>query len=219
MTDRTPPNPEGALLRRRVIIELTQQELPLLAAAEHRHGTKRAAIIAALTALAGLEGPRAPSPPEGTGRASHSKLEALRRERGDADIARTHVERERDQARAALARVEAERDEARGALDQRVDELRRAQRSVTDLIDHLQQEEARADAAEERERRLASAAPSALYCAHCQAWAPQAEWAWRDDGDGAVCYHRPCGDHAPGILHPASWLARRDHAPGEKPAP
>ena len=41
------PDP-ATRLRRRVIIELTPQELPLLTAAEERHGTKRAGIVAAL---------------------------------------------------------------------------------------------------------------------------------------------------------------------------
>jgi hypothetical protein len=35
-------------LRRRVIVELTPQELPLLEEAERRHGTKRQAIVSAL---------------------------------------------------------------------------------------------------------------------------------------------------------------------------
>src|SRR4051812_33298866 len=48
-------SPVDRFFRRRVVIELTADELPLLDAAQTRHGTKRRALVAALSAEAKLE--------------------------------------------------------------------------------------------------------------------------------------------------------------------
>jgi hypothetical protein len=45
----------GALLRRRVVFELSAEQMPLLEKAERRHGSKRKALIAALAADAAAE--------------------------------------------------------------------------------------------------------------------------------------------------------------------
>src|ERR1035437_4294590 len=45
---QTPESAATPYLRRRVIVELTPQELPLLEEAERLHGTKRQAIVSAL---------------------------------------------------------------------------------------------------------------------------------------------------------------------------
>jgi len=199
MIPRTPPDPQPSRLRRRVIVELTPDELPLLEAAERRYGTKRQAVVAALAALAdAASSPDERSPAASTGQGPHGV-------QGAEDERR----RERDALADALSRAEAERDEARGAA-------RRLERRLAQLQARAESEQ---EALGEEIAALAAARPSALYCARCERWAPEVEWAWRasEPGAGQVAHHAPCGDHGPGLIGLASWLARRGTPEGEKP--
>jgi len=200
MAERTTPDPEAALLRRRVIIELTQQELPLLAAAEHRHGTKRAAIVAALQAAA--EAAELTPRLAEVERERDEALEAARqlaKSRAGEGKAQTQLLRERDQARAALAEAEREREEALAAVA-------RLERRLAQAEDGA---EADCQAFTQENDALRARLPDALYCARCERWVPEREWVWQKDNTGAYAYHRPCGDHGPALLSTASWLARR----------
>ncbi len=89
MSSQTSSAPEPSRLRRRVIVELTPEELPLLEAAERRHGTKRAAILAGL---------RAEATATATARGGR---QGVRR-----DAALAEATRERDAARAEVASLE-----------------------------------------------------------------------------------------------------------------
>ena len=201
MIPRTPPDPQPTRLRRRVIVELTPDEVPLLEAAERRHGTKRQAVVAALAALAAAphrrtsERPRAgPGPARSAGR------------RGRASPSATALAD-------ALSRAEAERDEARGAARR----LGGASPSYRLGPSPSRRRSARRSRPLRPHGPLPSTAPAA-------SMGPEAEWAWRTSevGAGQVAYHAPCGDHGPGLVGLASWLARRGtprrrSPPGKKP--
>ena len=195
MATRTSPDPEPSRLRRRVVFELSEQELPLLDAAEVRHGTKRAGIVAALAAAAGaaeLEA-RLAEAERALAAATAAARERTGEEKGRAGG------RELTEARQALAEAERQREaalEAVGQLEHRL--ARQAARA-----------ESENDVLGEEIERLQGERVSALYCARCESWAPEGEWAWQAIAGGERAHHTPCGDHGPGLLATASWLARR----------
>lgn len=203
MATRTPPEPEPSRLRRRVVFELREAELPLLDAAEARHGTKRAGIVAALAAAAGAAECQARL--EEAERALVAATAAARGRAGEKER-RDAGGRALTEAREALAEAERLREGAEKALGQ--------------LEHRLARQAARAESASEalgeEIERLQGERLTALYCARCERWAPEAEWAWRATDGGERAYHAPCGDHGPGLLGAASWLARRG-AQGGKP--
>ena len=194
------PDP-GTRLRRRVIIELTPQELPLLTAAEERHGTKRAGIVAALHAEATLPGLNQRIADLERELAKAKTTEADQKERS-ADAA--SLNRELGQLRNALVAAEGEREETRelladyqGRLEYSEQAAEAEYRALTKQIDQLK-----------------DTRPSALYCARCRHWAPKRDWTWTTTHHGQQrAHHRPCGDHGPGILEAASWLALRGPQP------
>ena len=197
MATRTTPDPDAEHLRRRVVFELTADEVPLLAAAERRHGTKRAGILAAL-ADADTHEARLADVTKERDEALAAASEASKERAGDGK-ALDRLRRERGEARAALARAEHERDRARAGIEL-------AERRLTQLGDCAEADhQALRQKIEELEARL----PDGLYCARCQRWAPEGEWAWQKDETGSYAHHSPCGDHGPGLLGGASWLARR----------
>ena len=180
-----PVTPNG--FRRRVILELAGPEMAMLDAATRRHGTKRAALVAGLVAEADAQAE--PTPADGTANAgpmidseAASRLEAERDERAAHIIA---LEVERD---AALADAAELRDQLEAECAESLTRYRPYAEAVADLEDRI---------------------PDALFCARCGEWAPDKEWTWRDDGPDAICFHSPCGDHAPGIVTASSWLARQ----------
>ena len=200
MATRTTPDPDTQHLRRRVVFELTADEVPLLAAAERRHGTKRAGILAALAGLADAD-THATRLAEVTKErdAALATVNQASKERASDGKAQDRLRRERDEARAALTRAEHERDKARGGVERA--ELRFTQLDECAEYDH----QALRHKIEELEARF----PDGLYCARCERWAPEGEWAWMKDATGSYAYHGSCGDHGPGLLGGASWLARR----------
>jgi hypothetical protein len=78
------------LLRRRVVFELAPEQLPLLEAAQERHGSKRAALIAALEAEAVAAEPGRREKSKGKGKADAP----ARRERELAELKEQLAERE-----------------------------------------------------------------------------------------------------------------------------
>ncbi len=191
-------DPGTERLRRRIVFELTPEQLPLLQEAEHRHGSKRAALVAALAAEAEVEEMRAqvskaeakatkPTKEAERAAAGHAKTIAkLERELEGAQKALAERQRDlalaRDESKTSKESWEADREELLGALSDRETEL-------AELVDRAVDE---------------------LYCGHCGKWAPPGQWAWKwVKGKGSYAYHRSCGDHAPGLMSAASWLARR----------
>ncbi len=193
------------LFRRRVVFELTEEQVPLLEAAEARHGSKRQALVAALEAAARVE-----------------KLEqaAAKVQR---ELARAGQQTERDRAKTGKqdAKLQRELETLRKQLERRESELARHEQALAAKTGESQQarathdEERQAleeaiDARDEEIADLAERTVDGLYCARCDKWAAPEQWAWQPTkSGGAYAYHRPCGDHSPGILGPASWLAHR----------
>jgi hypothetical protein len=192
----TPPDdpPGSALWRRRVIIELRPDEIPLLTAAEGRHGTKRAAIVAALRAEARLGDLE-------TALANHTaeraQLEARLATASKAATAEsTRLAKERDDARAQA-------DKAAKAAAGSAAATKKA-RATAREAEHLRRQlDERDDVIDELERRAVDWA----YCARCRAWVHREDWAWTAGDDGEYAYHHACGDHGPGVLDASSRLA------------
>jgi chromosome segregation ATPase len=194
MSPQMPSPLEPSRLRRRIIVELTPDEVPLLDAAERRHGTKRAAILAGLRAEAGAIASEGP------------ENEAAE------TAARAATEREAAHAKDTKARVRTQK-----ALEKQLAELTRERDAAKSEIARL---EDRAVAAHHEAQvqygvlfediaALEAEIPEALFCGRCERWAPEGEWVWRADGEHELAYHTPCGDHGPGAFSDASWLARR----------
>jgi hypothetical protein len=193
-------SPASRLLRRRVVFELTEQQLPLLHAAEARHGSKRAALLAALEAETRLDAVEKEL--TAAQRALTKTNAAVTRESGRDDKAKARLERELKQARAALKQAEADLASAR-------DDASSADRDHADERDELYEA---IDAQQERIADLEERAVDSLYCARCGKWAQPEQWAWATARNGGeYAFHEPCGDHGPGILgQPPSWLASRE---------
>lgn len=194
MTSQTSSLPEPSRLRRRVIVELTTEELPLLEAAERRHGTKRAAVLAGLRAEAGVAGLRAQV-------AEPKRAMAGDQTRGVMAKASAHRRRQGEQREPVLVDVTRERDAAQAELASLDDRLARAEGAIA------RDRKAHADEV----RILMARIPEALYCARCDAWVPEEQWSWAIGSDFDYVYHADCGDHGPGALASASWLARWPH--------
>ncbi len=184
----------SALLRRRVIIELRPDEVPLLAVAEDRHGTKRAAIVAALRAEARLGDMEAALTRHAAERADVEARLAAAKTTAAAQAARLAKERD-----AALTRAE----KASNAAASRTDTASKTARDASNHAARLRRQ------VEERDATIAELGTHTVdwaYCARCHAWAPRDEWAWEPANDGEYAYHQPCGDHGPGVLDPSSRL-------------
>jgi hypothetical protein len=203
MSSQTSSPLEPTRLRRRVVVELTAEEVPLLDAAERRHGGKRAAMLAGLRAEADAVASKA------------------RDQKAEHAVTRVADQREAAQATATAALVREQK-----ALEKTLAEVTRERDAANREIERL---EAQADAAYhetqgqyqtliEDIQALEDRLPESLFCGRCEKWAPERQWAWRVDGDDEVAYHRPCGDHGPGVLSDATWLARRRRVP-EKSTP
>ena len=203
MSPQTTSEAESTRLRRRVIVELTPDEVPLLDAAERRHGGKRAAVVAGLRAEADAVASRA------------------RDQKAEQQATRAAAEREAAHAKAAAALAREQK-----ALEKTLAELTRERDAANSEIARLEQ---RAEAAFtetqgqyaalfEDIQALEDQLPSSLFCGRCEKWTFEREWTWRPDGKNEVAYHTPCGDHGPGVLTDATWLARRRRVP-EKSTP
>src|SRR2546423_1205079 len=185
------------LLKRRVVFELTEDQLPALAAAEGRHGTKRAALLAALEAEASVV--------ELAERAEKAEAALLKAERATTAAATKGgkaTEKLRRELAAAKERLgESQADQAQ-ARHQATASAKDLQAELEDLRDTL--DERNVEVADLRERAV-----DWLFCGRCENWAPPSEWSWqRTEAGGSYAYHRPCGDHGPGLLGSSSRLAQ-----------
>jgi len=189
--------------RRRVIVELTVEELPLLDAARERHGTIRQAVLEALRATGELEGLRSQ-----LAKAEAETARACKAEGSGSAQARHALERERK----TIAKLERDLKNANEALSGRKRDVAacgEAQRRTEQLERELERVEAALEDRESEIELLQERAVDDLYCARCDQLVPPEEWAWRDTREGRLAYHEGCGDHGPGILGAASWLAHR----------
>jgi len=194
MSRQTSSPAEPSRLRRRVIAELTRDEVPLLDAAERRHGTLRAAVVAGLRAEAdavAAEAREAKAEQQATRaadqrEATHAEATAaLVREQKALEKTLADITRERDAANSEIARLEAQ---ALAAFEESRGQYRALFEDMQAVEDKL---------------------PEALFCGRCEKWVPETDWVWRADGDDEVAYHRTCGDHGLSAWTDASLLARR----------
>ncbi len=194
MSPQTSPQAEPSRLRRRVIVELTPEELPLLEAAERRHGGKRAAMLAGLRAEA-----EAATRQTRDGEAEEKRARAAAK-RADSDAtAHTALLAECASLKASLATRTHERDAANAET----------QRLETNAEAAYQEAQDQYAALFEDIAALEDRLPASLHCGRCEEWVPESQWTWRADGEDEIAYHTPCGDHGPGVLSNAAWLARR----------
>jgi hypothetical protein len=186
------------LLRRRVIFELTADQLPLLEAAERRHGSKRRALIAALEADTEIDQLRAAAAI--AERAAEKEGAGERRAAAQRSKATDKLERDLKDAQATLAARERELTRLEGSAGEVGAALAEQRRAYALQLEEHEREQG------ELEERLVDH----LFCARCGNWAAPDEWAWIRGDDGAdYAHHQPCGDHGPGVLGISSWLAHR----------
>ena len=179
--------------RRRVIVELDQGELELLADAERRCDTKRAGVVAALGAFRATRGD-----PEASDPGPNPRIADLEVRMADLEQDLVDARTELGTALSGLEAARAEADELRGQLAH-LDRVRlRIEDAWADCESTLN-----AEIEDMRER-----VPAAAFCPRCAAWAPEAEWSWAPDPDGTYAFHTPCVDHGPGILAGSRLLRR-----------
>jgi hypothetical protein len=187
----TTPEPlEASHLRRRVIVELTPAELPLLDEAERRHGTKRQAIVSALEAAsqsAKVEQELAEAQAEVV--RLKAELETLREDQAAGEKARERLARDLKKARSELTSTrESAGSSARGS-EQRLQALER-------LLDEREGEI----------KGLEEQVFDKLFCARCGKWISPSDFGWTQGEGGAYAYHGACGDHGSELMKPSSWL-------------
>jgi hypothetical protein len=182
--------------RRRVVLELTADELPLLEAAQARHGTKRGALIAGLSAEARIEElERALADAE---RAARARAKGSERDKQATAKAEARLERDLAAARKVIAKHQADLEAAQARAAQAVDDGEEQRLSLEEQL------EAREVEIAELERY----AVDELYCGRCDRWVAQSGWAWRSTEEGGrYAFHESCGDHGPSIVSASSWLA------------
>ena len=185
------PEPLGSrYLRRRVIVELTLAELPLLDEAERRHGTKRQAIVSALEiASRGVELEQELAEAQAALERLEAELETLRADQTAGEKARERSARDLKKARSELASAKESADSSSRSGDRKVQTLER-------LLN-------------ERETEIAELEEQVfdeLFCGRCGTWVSPDDFGWTRRESGAYAYHRACGDHGPGLVKPSSWL-------------
>ena len=188
------PEPLGSpYLRRRVIVELTLAELPLLDEAERRYGTKRQAIVSALeVASRGAELEQELADAQAALARLEAELETLRTDQAAGEKARERSARDLKKARNELSSArESAGSSARGS-EQRLQALER-------LLDEREGEIA------ELEEQIFDK----LFCARCGTWISPDDFGWTRREGGAHAYHLACGDHGPELMKPSSWLGWR----------
>jgi hypothetical protein len=190
-TKNPTPEPLGTpYLRRRVIVELTPAELPLLDEAERRHGTKRQAIVSALEAASrGVELEQQLAEAQAELTRLEAELETLRADQAAGEKARERLARDLKKARSELTSArESAGSSARGS-EQRLQALERLLNEREGEIKELEEQ-----------------IFDKLFCARCGTWVSPDDFAWTQCEGGAHAYHLACGDHGPELMKPSSWL-------------
>jgi hypothetical protein len=177
-------------LRRRVIVELTLSELPLLEEAERLHGTKRQAIVKALEGASrsnDLE-LRLAEAKEELARLG-TELASVRADHAASEKASERMARELKKAREALAGAQKSSASSSKESDRRLRELER-------LLDERDREI----------RDLEGRIFDDLFCGRCGKWVSPEDFGWTEEEGGAYAFHRSCGNHEPKVMKPSSWL-------------
>jgi hypothetical protein len=191
------PMPEPPpFLRRRVVFELTVEELPLLDEAEREHGTKRRALVRALEQL------RASGVLAAKLEAAEATAAKLKKELAGERKNREASEKQRTKLGAEVKKAKASSTDANRNAE---DESRRGEELEQILAEREQEISA-------LERELAEAEDEILeelFCARCGEWVSAAAYGWKKTETGRYAYHKGCGDHGPGLMTPSSWLGWR----------
>jgi TolA-binding protein len=204
MHEETGQKPGQPGLRRRIVVELTPQELPLFEKAEAAHGSKRQAFLAALAALdqaaemeAELAGLRAQAEKSERATAGTSS-----KEKNDSKRQKARLEKLERELKAAKAKLAARERDLSSSAEQR-SAIRRLEEELAETEEELEERE-------EEVTELSERAFDHLFCPRCESWAPPEEWAWqRAEEGGRIAYHKPCGAHGPGLMSNATWLGYR----------
>ena len=202
MHEKSQGSPPVSGLRRRIVVELKPDELPLLEEAEARHGSKRAGFLAALQAL-GRVGELESRLAELEQQTASPTSERESAERLAATVKR--LERELARAREKTAGSQARaKQSSKAAKDAQADarRVRQLERRLAGLEELIEERDRDAE-------QLEAAMPSELFCGRCGEWVSEEEWCWRESDEGEIAFHRACGDHGPGLLGASSWLAYR----------
>jgi len=186
-----PETPLPGSFRRRFPLELTPAECEQLEHHARGHGSKRAALLAGLTALA-----------------EHSALgSALAQAEQERDELRTDLAAAQQRAtdlEAQLAEI-AKQASSANTKDQVRTKRERAERASTQAaLDQLkralgQECELRTELEDELDD-LRDRAVDLLHCARCDTWAPPEQWATKTHQGRDHIYHHPCGFHTGGLL-------------------
>jgi len=191
--DRKIPTPEplgSPYLRRRVIVELTPAELPLLEEAERRHGTKRQAIVSALEAASrGAELEQELTGAQAEAVRLKAELKTLRADQAIGEKARERLARDLKKARGELA----------SAKESASSSSRRSDLKAQGLEQLLSEREGEITELEEQ-------IFDKLFCSRCGTWVSSDDFGWTRSEGGDYAYHRACGDHGPELMKPSSWL-------------
>lgn len=188
-------------LRRRVIFELDPGQLPLLEKAKERHGSTRAALIAALGTEAEAQELR-DRLKEAEERLAKAERSAARQRDKKAKGGRHKPAppKPSERERKLLAELESARKV----------QAEEAERSRRELGEY-------AEALEERDVEIAELGELAvdwLFCARCGDWVPPEGWVWQDLEDGgSYAFHGDCGDHKPGLVASSRLASRDEDAP------
>jgi hypothetical protein len=186
----TPESLDSPYLRRRVIVELTPAELPLLEEAERRHGTKRQAIVSALeVASRSAELERELTGAQVERARLEVELETLRKEQAAGEKVKERLSRDLKKARSELASARESAGSSSRSNDRKI-------RTLEQLLN-----EREADLSEFEGKLF-----QGLFCGRCGTWVSPENFAWTDTENGAYAFHRDCGDHGPGLVKPSSWL-------------
>lgn len=190
-------DPGKDLFRRRIVFELDADQLPLLEAAQTRHGSKRAALIAALRAEADVV--------ELTERAETAEA-ALAQAKSAAKGSSAAKEK-------AAKKLERDLEATRKQLAGREAELAKlgaeAKETSAEQRGELERTEAEIEELEAERAELMDRAVDRIFCNHCREWVAPADWKWQRVKGGFYAYHGACGEHEPGVLSATSWLAQR----------
>jgi len=194
----SPPLPAG--FRRRFPLELSPDEYARLEEAGKVVGSKRAALLAGLTALAEHDA-RGKESAHRAAAATKAQTQVTALQARVAELGRALREADKkataSAARARGASQEAQADAARAIEKARwADELRESERET--------RENAQAELA-----KLDALFVDELRCPRCGEFAPSAEWATERTKEGRLVFHKPCGYHRGGLLDETSVLGRR----------
>ncbi len=182
----TPESLDTRLLRRRLPLELTVEELSVLERHQAMHGSKRATLVAGLRAL------DAQPDPDQVAQAERARDEAIT-ETTRLRSRVTELEAAAKNSATTASRRDAASAESTAAAKADATALKKQLTTATRDLAHAQ-----ADAAEWEEAyaELDAQRVDGLRCPRCEQWATPDEWATTKTDDGyLLIYHKPCGYH------------------------